>query len=194
MAFGQGNAPQRLGLSDVIANIGQGGGWARSSRFVVKFDAVGSRLAPLLSNNNLYYMCDAAELPGRGFAVNTVRYYGPQLGLPNNTEYQTANFSFLCRVNGIERRLFDDWMEIINPTSNWSFAYANEYWGSIKVYQLGETGKSDKSTAPQVMYSWRLNNAWPILVSPQQVTWADQDVLRLQVVFNYKYWDRPDMA
>ena len=44
---------------------------------------------------------------------------------------------------------------------------------------------------PEVIYSWRLLKAWPMMVNPQQVTWADTDVLRLQVSFAFKYWDRP---
>ena len=49
---------------------------------------------------------------------------------------------------------------------------------------------TDKTIKPIATYGWRLNKAWPTLVNPQQVTWADQDILRLQVTFTYKYWDR----
>ena len=44
---------------------------------------------------------------------------------------------------------------------------------------------------PEIIYGWKLLKAWPMMVNPQQVTWADTDILRLQVTFAYKYWDRP---
>ena len=42
-------------------------------------------------------------------------------------------------------------------------------------------------------YQWSLLRAYPMQVHPQAVTWADQDLLRLQVSFAYKYWDRPNL-
>lgn len=192
MAFTQQNGPSNLSMVDVLAAAGRLGGYARSCRFAVTIkpmNATSSRLP----ENDLIYMCDSAEFPGRGFGVTDVRYYGPSLSLPNNTEYQPASFSFLCRVNSRERQFFDDYMEIINPTNTFNFEYAQNYWSEIRIYQLGETPAIPGRTAPGVAYSWRLLKAWPILVSPQQVTWADSDVLRLQVSFSYKYWDRPDL-
>ena len=192
-----------------------------------------------LPDNDLIYMCDAAQLPGRGFGVTEVRYYGPSQALPNNSEYETASFSFICRQTARERFFFDEWMNVINPVSNFHFEYANNYWSDIVIYQLGEFSSKDptplgfgglsinnptwspqpgrgpltrndeeslrmreaarggtaaldqsRATAPDIIYGWTLRRAWPILVSPQQVTWQDQDILRLQVTFTYKNWDR----
>lgn len=189
MAQSQANVPQNLRMDQVLAAVGRLGGYARSCRFAVRIDPVNqtsSRLPP----NDLIYMCDAAEFPGRGFGLTEVRYYGPSMSLPNNSEYQPANFSFLCRVGGTEREFFDNWMETINPTTNFNYEYASNYYSTVTIYQLGEIG----TNAAPISYSWRLIRAYPILVAPQQVTWADTDVLRLQVSFTYKYWDRPNYS
>lgn len=192
MAFNQTNAPNNLGIPDFLSQVSALGGLARGCKFAVKIEPTGSAVIPLAQNNSLMYMCDAVDFPGRGFNLTEVRYYGPSMALPNNTQYEVANLSFLCRVASRERQFFDDWMDIINPTGSFNFEYAENYYSRIKIYQLGETPAAQGSKAPLVTYAWQLNKAWPILVNPQSVTWADQDVLRLQVSFTYKWWDRPD--
>jgi hypothetical protein len=144
----------------------------------------------------LIYLCDAAEFPGRGFSITPARYYGPSIQFPNNVEYGPASLSIICRTQGIERQFFDDWQDIINPVDTFNFNYQNDYACSIEVYQFAEYGASaagsnGTTVKPLPVYSWRLIKAWPTLVNPQQVTWADADILRLQVTFAYKYWDRP---
>ena len=136
----------------------------------------------------------------RGFNVTETRYYGPSMSFPNNTMYGgAATMSFICRTNSPERMFFDEWMDLINPTSTFNFEYPSNYWGEIDIYQLSEFGTGNTRTAKdptvklsqQAAYAWTLRKVWPTLIAPQQVTWADQDVLRLQVTFTYKYWDRP---
>lgn len=194
MSTAQTNAPQSLRMDNIMAAAGQFGGFARACRFAVTITPMrtssGTSRVP---RNDLIYMCDAAEFPGRGFGVTEVRYYGPSLALPNNTEYQTANFSFLCRVSSKERQFFDDYMETINPTNSFNFEYAQNYWSEVKIFQFGETPAIAGGDTPGVVYSWRLLKAWPILVNPQPVSWGETDILRLQVTFSYNYWDRPDL-
>lgn len=43
---------------------------------------------------------------------------------------------------------------------------------------------------PEPIYAFRLLRAWPMVVAPQQVTWADSDILRLQVTFAFRNWTR----
>jgi hypothetical protein len=203
----QSNAPKQLRMTDFKAAADRAGSFARGCRFIVRI------YVPDFFTNQakeLHYMCDAAELPGRGFGLAEARYYGPSQVFPTNTQYQPASFSFLCRSDCTERRLFDDWMELINPTTNFNFEYANNYWSQIDIFQyadyassVGSAGpavggnlnrpQNSKNWQPHVTYSWRLYKAWPTIVNPQPVTWGEQDVLRLQVQFAYKYWDRPTL-
>lgn len=222
--------PEYLSMLDFISRFNEQKGPAKSARFAVRIfprQGVNAKL-PI---NDLMYMCDAAQLPGRGFNVTEARYYGPSLSLPNNSQYETANFSFICRQGSRERFFFDEWMEFINPTTNFNFEFAENYWSDIKIYQFAEYSSKDQTntsagpntsrsqytrlppltmteemslrtrdinsgplpqtaTAPDIIYGWNLRKAWPILVMPQQVTWQDQDILRLQVTFTYRYWDR----
>ena len=184
------NPPRNLRMSDIEAAINGAGPLAKSCRFAVMITPTTNLSVP----NDLMYMCESVEFPGRGFDVTQIRYYGPSQVMPNNTMYNTANMQFLCRTMSPERQFFDDWMDYINPTTNFNFEYPDNYYASVNIYQFAEYGADTKATDPIATYGWKLHKAWPTLVNPQQVTWADGDILRLQVTFAYKYWDRPDYS
>lgn len=206
------NAPTQLDIEKMFSALNANGSVAKGCRFIVKIN-----LSPLLQRlsysqeiSSLIYACEAAEFPGRGFQVSEVRYYGPRQVMPTNTVYGDGiNFGFLCRSNSLERQFFDDWMDIINPPTSYHFKFPNEYYTDIDIYHYAEYGKTSGSLVasdvngiprsanprntyqPEVIYGWKLHKAWPTMVNPQQVTWIDSDVLRLQVTFSFKKWSRP---
>lgn len=193
------NPPTNLTMLDVNSMLNSLGGPAKQCRFAVRIVPVGT--SNMLTSmgygafmRDLTYMCEATELPGRGFDIAEARYYGPGFNRPRNTKYSAgADFTFVCRQESFERQLFDDWMEIINPTNIFDFNYAKDYMCQIDVFQLAEyPGPTSKTnpTEPKAVYAWTLHDCWPMLVNPQPVTWADTDILRLSVTFAYRYWSR----
>lgn len=100
------------------------------------------------------------------------------------------NVTFLCRTESFERQFFDDWMEIINPTNLWDFNYRDQYRANIEVFQLAEYPAGTVNTAPKAVYKWTVWDAYPMIISPQPVTWADDNVQRLSVSFTYTRWTR----
>ena len=180
-----------LDMQKFRSTLDNGGSAAKGCRFMVVV-----RPPQTLKSfpTDLHYLCETAELPGRGFGVTQARYYGPLQMFPNNTEYQPLSLTFICRADSRERRFFDDWLDYINPVNTFNFEYPNNYYSEIDVYQYSEWGRgSQKSYTPNITYSWKLHKAWPTLVNEQAVNWAEQDILRLQVTFAYKYWDRPNL-
>lgn len=218
MATSVSNIPEDLRVSDFLGKVNSLGGPAKGCRFAVRImvSSNGSdqnflnRLDYVSRLKDLVYVCDSVEFPGRSFGVTNIRYYGAGQTMPNNVEYGPCNLSFICNNQGIERQFFDDWQEIINPTSNFNYSYPNEYYCDIEIYQFSEYQSSiptpstpvpgatttfeqiSLNRTPQIIYNWKLWKCWPSLVNAQPVTWADNsDVLRLQVTLNYKYWSRP---
>jgi hypothetical protein len=192
-------------MMDFRSNLDKLGSAAKSCRFAIRILPSGTNnLITSLGGNallkDLTYLCETAEFPGRGFDFVEARYYGPAITRPYNTKY-TGEFStsILIRQEAFERQLFDDWLEVINPTKHWDLSYPETYFSTIDIYQLAEYPgpneiKQAAGRAPrkgQASYLWRLIDAWPMQVNPQQVTWADNDILRLQVTFAYTYWIRP---
>ena len=189
------NQVRQTGIKDLNLNrfrsvLDRGGTLAKSCRYIVAIKPPQSlRTFP----PDLHYLCEAADFPGRGFAVSQARYYGPSQVFPSNSEYQPLALTFMCRADSQERRFFDDWLDFINPVNSFNFAYPNDYYSEVEIFQYTEYGSNSGRGVPNISYHWRLNKAWPILINDQTVNWADQEYLRLQVTFAYKYWDRPNL-
>jgi hypothetical protein len=195
------NAPENLTMTDMLAKVPKG--LAKSCRFVVKFSASGGPNNKLLSGqftsilNDLTYLCEAAELPGRSLVGVDLRYYGPTFRLPFQSAYEDVTFTFLCRTDSRERQFFDDWMNIINPMNTWDFAYRSEYAAKIQIFQLADAAAAitaGPATAPEATYAITMIDTYPVTINPQPVAWADDNFQRLTVTFTHDGWYREGRA
>lgn len=197
------NSPSNLSILDLSSYINTLGGPAKQCRFAIRIMPSGSSniLTKIGYNNfikDMTYLCEATELPGRGFDIASARYYGPSINFPRNSKYaEGIDMTFLCRTESFERQMFDDWMEVINPSNIYDFNYAKDYYAEIQIFQFAEYNKNSQGQspgtvkAPTATYAWSLHKAWPMVVNPQPVTWADNDILRLSITFAYQSWTRP---
>jgi hypothetical protein len=179
------NVPQSISLLDFKALSDQFGGLAKSCRFAVRIAPQGSLIQQISGGfqNDLMYLCEAAEYPGRGFLNVDLRYYGPNFKLPYQSQYEDITLTFLCRNDSIERLFFDNWQTIINPPDTFNFSYRNDYRAQIDIFHMDDAGDAQ--------YHFSLLDAFPVLVNPQALTWADDQFLRLGVTFTYTSWTRP---
>jgi len=186
------NAPTHLRLSDFRAITDTLGGPVKTARFIVLIKPQGSLISGYASfSHELAYLCEVAEMPGRGFvALDGIHYYGPAFKLPSYTEYDDINFTFICRTASLERQFFDDWLTIINPTNTYDFNYRDDYRSEIDIYQFGEYGASSTATEPVAQYAVTLIDAYPYMVSPQPMAWSDDQFQRLVVSFTFMKWMR----
>lgn len=180
------------------------GGPAKSCRFAVRIMPARYHYTMGYGDflKQFVYLCEAAEMPGRGFVNADVRYYGPNQKLPVKTQYEDTTLTFICRSESYERQFFDDWMESINPTNSFDFNYRKDYETTVEIMQFAEygvqpqigpnLGTASSSTAryPKETYRITLFNAFPLLINPQPMTWADDQMQRLAVTFTYHKWKR----
>lgn len=191
------NSPTALGMNDALAIMNKYGGLAKSCRFAVRINrppflaSLGASSADKNVIGDFTYLCEAAEMPGRGFANADVRYYGPNQKIPVLTQYEDTTLTFVCRNESYERQFFDDWMQYINPTNSFNFNFRKEYETTVEIMQFAEYAKNTNLPAePKETYRVTLFNAFPLLVNPQPMTWADDQLLRLSVTFTYHKWRR----
>lgn len=197
------NPPENLSMVDVMGIANQYGGFVKSCRFIVRIRPRGQLLLNRSSKpvyEQLSYMCEAAEMPGRGFVNIDARYHGPNFKMPFQSMYEDTSMTFLCRKSSYERMFFDNWMEIINPTNTWDFSFRDEYSALIDIYQLTDVPNNQRPETgpykpgnPTASYQWTLHDAYPLVVNPQQVTWADDQFQRLTITFTYTKWTRPKL-
>jgi hypothetical protein len=183
------SAPKSLSMLDFWAVMDDHGGLAKTCKFAAVIRPVGKYLLPYVTfTQDLIYLTEMAELPGRGFMNMDVRYYGPNQKLPFQTSYEDISFTFLCRTESEERAFFDDWMTIINPINSFDFNYRDDYVSDIDIYQFADVSGMDGK--PEATYGMTLKNAYPILINPQPVMWNDDQIQRLVVSFTYTHWSR----
>jgi hypothetical protein len=184
------NPPSHLGMDNFLSFSDIHDGLAKSCRFAVRITGVGKYLTEYNGiMRDLTYLCEATEFPGRGLQTVDVRYYGPSFKMPFQTQYEDLNMTFLCTTESLEREFFDDWMTIINPINSFDFNYRTDYKAKIEIFQLSDI--SDDGENPRAEYLYIIEDAYPVLVNPQPITWADDQFLRLGVTFTYRGWRRP---
>jgi len=191
------NGPVLPSMYEVKSQSSRYGGLAKSAKFMVRMYP--QRPDSYLRNASVImqdftYLCEAAEFPGRGFISTDVRYYGPNFKVPNQTTYEDLNLSFLCRDAFLERQFFDTWMELINPNATYNFSYKDSYTAKIDLFQMSDIAGFgiDAATPPATQYKFTFEDAFPILVQPQPVTWADDNFHRITVTFTFKRWKREE--
>lgn len=193
------NPLTKLNMNDIKSINSRYGGLGKSARFAVRLFAPRLLLSQYGSFiSDFTYLCEAAEMPGRGFQSLDVRYYGPNQKLPFQSQYEDITMTFLCRSESYERQFFDDWMETINPSNSFDFSYRSEYETKIDIIQLAEysgaaavgPNQPNSGSSPKQTYMITLFNAYPMLVNPQPMTWADDQFQRLAITFTYHKWRR----
>lgn len=193
------NGPNYADLIRTRSVISDGGGPAKSNRFLVNIPKPIDGLNGF--QKDLTLLCEAAEFPGRGLFTVDNRYYGPNFKIPYQTTYEDLTLTFLVRDKFLERQYFDGWMNAINPIDSYNFNYRADYTTNIELFQLSDIGTPVRNTVNGVsvpsgetfvktQYAFTFEKAYPVLVNPQPVTWADDNFHRLSVTFTYTRWYR----
>ena len=156
---------------------------ARPSRFdvLIPMPAV---LAAFYSNlkEALTLRCESTEMPGRIFNT-TERRFGsaPVQKFPYLSTYNDITMNFILDSDMNLKLFFDQWMELINPTSTFNFRYKNDYVTEIAVNQY--------DVQNNLTYRAVLIDAFPIAVNQLDLDWSSDNYHRLSVVFAYTKWE-----
>lgn len=155
---------------------------ARPSRYDVLIP-IPAILAPayLTTAKNLNLRCESTTLPGRSFAT-TERKFGssPIQKIPYQPVYTDVSMTFIVGGDMKERLLFDQWMEIINPSSTYNFNYRADYVTDIGIIQY--------DLQNNVTYNAVLIDAYPLEVNQLDLDWSNDGYHKLSVVFAYTKW------
>jgi hypothetical protein len=148
-------------------------------------------------NNTFRFRCEATELPGRTISTSDDQAYGPMTKFAYETSYQDVSLQIICSEDMRERAMFEIWMEnIINQTDlkggDQSRAGLAKYYdqyasGQVRIYQVGGGGTVKKPGTKQLA-RYTLYNAYPIQMSPMNLSWEEQNTYqRFSVTITYRY-------
>lgn len=132
----------------------------------------------------LALQCESAELPGRSLITADAKIYGPVFKVPYQTQYQEITLNFICTNEFYERKLFDKWIESINPPDTWNFRFPkgkdSRYLTNPKIIQYDDFIRQ--------IYAVELVDAFPISIASQNLAWSEEGFHRLSVQFSYQYF------
>jgi hypothetical protein len=130
----------------------------------------------------LALQCETAELPGKTLMTHDAKVYGPIFKVPYMSQYGDTNLTFICTNDFYERKLFDRWIEAINPTDTNNLRYAKgektRYMTNIKIIQYDDFIKQ--------IFAIELIDAFPIGIAAQPLSWSEDTFHRLSVQFAYQ--------
>lgn len=162
---------------DFIAEI-KTKGIARINRFTVDL----SPPRALQENTKrMLLFCEKASLPGVNFATTSNRSYGETREVVYDRMFDPVTLTFHVDKSMTVKSIFDEWMNYIVNPSDRSIGWYNDYVTpmTIRVQDL-----EDKTT-----YLVQLMEAYPKTVQAVALdAGSNNDTMRLDVTFQYKYW------
>tara|TARA_R100001126_G_scaffold92847_1_gene62934 strand:- start:1117 stop:2037 length:921 start_codon:yes stop_codon:yes gene_type:complete len=147
---------------------------------------------------NLAFRCERVSLPGR--IIISSPFKEGNIGLvreyPTNTVYQPVDATFLMSKDYSEKIFFEVWQDLIvgphrvsgdnNPqVVSRNLNYIDNYTCSMTIHCFRpEGGRNFKE-----VYRCTLREAYPRTIQDIQMDWSANDLVRLNVVFDYKYFE-----
>jgi len=156
--------------------------FARPARFNVEIPLPLKLVAYLNTARLLTLRCENAELPGKTVATTDRKIYGPIEKQPYLTTFNDSTFTFIVSDDMKEKKLFDAWMDLINPKTTFDLNYKGDYITPITVNQYDVTNK--------LSYSVTMIDAFPVSVNQLDLDWSNDNTHhKLSVTFAYYTWE-----
>jgi len=153
----------------------------------------------VLDNLKLNFKCESTNIPGRTFATTEQKFgSNPAEKHAYHTTYNDVDMTFIITEDsrlipnmkrnlpsfeefGLkEKRLFDEWMNWINPVDSYDFRYKKDYVSDIKINQISNSG--------QRVFTCELLDAFPISVNQLDLDWSNDGYHKLNVTFAFTRW------
>lgn len=130
-------------------------------------------------------LAESISIPGRQLLSTEHRIFGTVRKMPYGVLYEDLTATFICTNSMVERTFFDVWQQvIISPGSQYMEFYEN-YVGSIVIQKISNNTKPSKS---EKLSTYVLQEAYPISIQSQELSYGDTEYLKLTVQFAYSKW------
>jgi len=153
-------------------------GLARSNRFAINIPF------PYADNdqqNIVRLFCDAVQLPGMQVETAPQRIWGEIRNMPYDRSFDMVNFSFYLDTNMEAKRLFDQWLSLIQNPQTRTLNYYKNYIQTVTIDVLDVESET-------TIYQVTLHEAYPRVVTPIQMDASSKDVMKLNVTMAFKHY------
>lgn len=138
---------------------------------------------------NITFRCDSIEFPGRHVATSEYKIYGPVQRLAYDQIFTHVTATIILGEDFAEKIFFQRWQDMAVGTARgtmghehgiFDLGYYEDYIGTVDLNQYNAFGER--------VYTCTLLDAFPINIANLPVNWADDNLLRLAVTFDYHYF------
>ena len=165
------------------------------------------KIGKAVNTASLTFQVESAILPG--YQINTVDQvmHGAKFTSVATPMFEDLTLSIICAGDLWERKWIEDWMDLALPRQPkkkqatdavakilwndsteerppFTAAYRDQYTTTIEVVKFHDTG------IPSVRY--KFIEAYPKVMASQPLNWGDDNILRLQVSFDYRTYEREE--
>ena len=141
-------------IQDFVQNFGIG---ARANRFKIQITWPTGVTTPSVAD---YIVCTAGTLPSSIIGVASVPYFGRQIPLPGDRQFEDWTVTIHNSTTFSHRNAFESWSNQIlsHETNVQTFANFGAMTANILVQQLDRVGTDDSDA--NVLKTFTLQNAW----------------------------------
>lgn len=163
-------------LNEFVAKV-RTSGLANVNRYTVSFSAPGD-VSGSSNTSSIMLYCSAVNIPGINFASNPSYIFGEQFEFAYQKTYSELTMTFYVDKNLEVKKLFDRWTEQIYNSETREFGYYDNYTTDIDIVVQD---KNDNN-----VYLVKVKQAFPKSVNDIQMSYSDNQLMTLQIVFSYK--------
>lgn len=169
-------------VNDMVASLNKSG-FAKPSHFEVFIQGGGD----IETERELSYRAETVDIPGRSISSVEHKFqnYGPVNKVAYGAIYGDVTVQFLVSQDMREKEYFEIWQEKMVGTgafadgqAQYNTKYFDDYAGTIEIRQYGSHGNLHSIHT--------LNEAYPLIVNPITMNWAEDGAARMGVTFAYR--------
>ena len=149
-------------------------------------------VAPDYLTAQMAFRIESTELPGRSVQTVDYRDHGVVRKIGYNAQYMEIGIEVICSEDLREKEFFDVWQDIIvgahrsggleaRYDNQFNVGYYDDYICSVDIIQFNRQTQNP-------IYTIKLEEAYPLSVSPMAVSWSDSEIHKLSVQFAYRYY------
>jgi hypothetical protein len=202
-----GNRENTLGR--FMANIAQGEGFARPTRYLVRIflpnkltvgdsrDEDGGVISAGVNtiggqelSRNVGMMCNKITMPSRSVATKPHQIYGPKREMPYAYTFgNTIEATFYADKFLRQRAFFETWQKLIFDLNTHNIKYYDDYTSQVDILQLGQYDAEEDRD--RIVYGVRLYEVYPKTIGSIEYGYSGEEgagIVEIPITLQYRYW------
>ena len=199
-----GNRENTLGR--FMANIAQGEGFARPTRYLVRIflpnkltvgdsrDEDGGVISAGVNtiggqelSRNVGMMCNKITMPSRSVATKPHQIYGPKREMPYAYTFgNTIEATFYADKFLRQRAFFETWQKLVFDLNTHNIKYYDDYTSQVDILQLGQYDAEEDRD--RIVYGVRLYEVYPKTIGSIEYAYGGEGIVEIPITLQYRYW------